>query len=227
MKYHTPVFDNISEEKRRSVLNAASIEFAAFGYSAANINTIAKKAGVSIGSIYKYFSTKENLFLTICAQSVTLLTKTLDAVMREEGTFYEKVETLLRIIQVHSREQSVMINLYNEITTEGNKELVTKLTCQMESVSTRCYALMIEEGQKTGCIDPDIDVDVFAFHLDNLFMSLQFSYASEYYKERMKVFIGNEVFTDDEILIEHTMDFIRRAFSPKQRVSEVKNLSQS
>ena len=217
MKYHTPVFDNISEKKRHSVLNAASIEFAALGYSAANINVIAKKAGVSIGSIYKYFSTKENLFLTVCAQSVTLLTETLDAVMREKGDFYEKIETLLRIIQVHSREQFVMINLYNEITTEGNKELVTKLTYQMESVSTHCYSLMIEEGKKAGSIDPDIDAGIFAFHLDNLFMSLQFSYASEYYKERMKVFIGDDIFTDDDKIVEHTMDFIRRAFSPEQK----------
>jgi AcrR family transcriptional regulator len=216
-KYHTPVFENISDKKRHSVLNAASIEFAALGYSAANINVIAKKAGVSIGSIYKYFSTKENLFLTVCAQSVTLLTETLDTVMREKGDFYEKIETLLRIIQVHSRKQSVMINLYNEITTEGNKELVTKLTYQMESVSTHCYSLMIKEGQKAGSIDSDIDAGIFAFHLDNLFMSLQFSYASEYYKERMKVFVGDDIFTDDDKIVEHTMDFIRRAFSPIQK----------
>ncbi|MBC8452260.1 MAG: TetR/AcrR family transcriptional regulator, partial [Spirochaetes bacterium] len=168
-----------------------------------------------ISSIYNYFSTKENLFLTVCAQSAALLTEALDAVMRENGNFYDKVEALLRIIQIHSREQSVMINLYNEITTEGNKELVTKLTYQMESVSTHCYALMIEEGQKTGCIDPDIDVRIFAFHLDNLFRSLQFSYASEYYKERMKVFIGDEVFTEDEKIIKHTLEFICRAFSPR------------
>jgi TetR/AcrR family transcriptional regulator len=220
MKYHTPIFDNISDEKRHSVLNAASIEFAALGYSAANINVIAKKAGVSIGSIYKYFSTKENLFLTVCAQSVTLLTETLDSVMHKTGNFFEKVEMLLRIIQVHSREQSVMINLYNEITTEGNNELVTKLTYQMESVSTHCYTLMIEEGQRTGCIDPDIDAGIFAFHLDNLFMSLQFSYASEYYKERMKIFIGDDVFTNDDKIVEHTVDFIRRAFSPMQKIPE-------
>ncbi|NQT59713.1 MAG: TetR/AcrR family transcriptional regulator [Bacteroidetes bacterium] len=220
IKYHTPVFDNISDEKKNSVLNAASIEFAALGYSAANINVIAKKAGVSIGSIYKYFSTKENLFLTVCALSVTLLTETLDAVMREKGNFFEKIESLLRIIQIHSREQSVMINLYNEITTEGNKDLVTKLTYQMESVSTRCYALMIEEGQKTGFIDPDIDEKTFAFHLDNLLMSLQFSYASEYYKERMKIFIGDDIFADDDKIIQHTVEFIRRAFSPSQGVPE-------
>ncbi len=216
MKYHTQVFDNISDEKKHSVLNAASEEFAELGYSAANINVIAGKAGVSIGSIYKYFSTKENLFLTVCAQSVTLLTETLDTVMRGSGSFYEKVEMLLRIIQSHSREQSVMVNLYNEITTEGNKELVKKLTNQMESVSTHCYSLMIEEGQKTGSIDPDINAEIFAFHLDNLFMSLQFSYASEYYKERMKVFIGDEVFTEDEKIVRHTLEFIRRAFSPGQ-----------
>ncbi len=35
------------------------------GFSAANINVMAKNAGISIGSMYNYFESKENLFLAV------------------------------------------------------------------------------------------------------------------------------------------------------------------
>ena len=62
--YHKPTFDNISEEKRKKILDVAVNEFANHGFENANINTIAKKADVSVGSLYKYFDTKADLFLT-------------------------------------------------------------------------------------------------------------------------------------------------------------------
>jgi TetR/AcrR family transcriptional regulator len=212
--YHTPVFENISEEKRKAVLEAASAEFAELGYNAANINIIARKAGVSIGSLYKYFSTKENLFLAVAGHSVSFLSGILDAILdRKEADFFDRVEQIIRMIQKHAREQSVLVNLYNEITTEGNRELVSRLSYQMESVSASCYEKLITQGKADGSLPLDIDSAIFSFHLDNLFIALQFSYASEYYRERMKIFLGQELADDDESIVSATMQFIRRAFS--------------
>ena len=55
--YHKSTFDNIPEEKRSKILSVAVNEFATQGFENANINTIAKKAEVSVGSLYKYFDT--------------------------------------------------------------------------------------------------------------------------------------------------------------------------
>ncbi len=220
VRYHTDVFEHISEEKKLLVLEAASEEFARLGYTAANINVIAKKAGISIGSIYKYFTTKENLFLTVCNQSVEMLTGKLNEIMEHAGDFFDKTKFILRIIQEHSREHAPMINLYNEITTEGNRELVKKLSYEMESVSAKCYALLLEEAAATGLVADDINLKLFAFLMDSLFMTLQFSYASEYYQERMKVFIDDTILERDELVIEQTMLFIRRAFAPPVDTSD-------
>ena len=62
--FHKSTFDKISPDKRDKILNVAMHEFASCGFENANINTIAKKAGVSVGSLYKYFDTKSDLFLT-------------------------------------------------------------------------------------------------------------------------------------------------------------------
>ncbi len=210
--YHTSVFDNISDEKRQALLDAASAEFTSAGYTGANINVIAKKAGISIRSLYNYFITKEDLFLTVTADSASLLSGTLEDILKTEGDFFGKVEIILRTIQKHSFEQSSMINLYNEITTENNRELVKKLTMQMETAAAACYTAVIEDAQKSGLIAADFDSEIFAFHLDTIFKMLQFSYASAYYRERMKVFIASDTY-DDEKIIAETMKFIRKAFS--------------
>lgn len=44
-----------SEDRRRSILNAALDEFEAKGFSAALVEDIAHRAGVSKGTIYGYF----------------------------------------------------------------------------------------------------------------------------------------------------------------------------
>ena len=64
-KHHKATFDNIAPEKRERIINAATMEFALKGFENANINNIAKKADVSIGSLYKYFENKQDMFLTI------------------------------------------------------------------------------------------------------------------------------------------------------------------
>ncbi|MCP3870504.1 MAG: helix-turn-helix transcriptional regulator, partial [Gammaproteobacteria bacterium] len=58
-------FAKIDTEKRLRVLDTATKVFAEKGFVGANINIIAREAGVSIGAMYNYFDTKENLFLTV------------------------------------------------------------------------------------------------------------------------------------------------------------------
>lgn len=217
MEYHTPLFDNIPDEKRERIITTAAGEFAHKGYNAANTNEIARKSGISIGALYKYFKTKEDLFLTVCMHSVRQLTQGLEAVQQSGGDIFDKFEMILRMILKHSRENSEIINLYNEITTEGNRALASKLSSQMESVSAEYYAGLIEDAGEKGLIDSGIDSRVFAFCLDNLFMTLQFSYASEYYKERMKTYIDRDIYMDDERVVNGIMAFIRGALTGADR----------
>ena len=52
---------------RERILEGAGRAFAASGFRA-NIPAIAAEAGVSVGLIYRYFESKEELFLAVCSQ---------------------------------------------------------------------------------------------------------------------------------------------------------------
>ena len=67
-----------SEDRRRSILNAALDEFEAKGFSAALVEDIAHRAGVSKGTIYGYFKGKEALLLGLAEEVAVLLQKEFD-----------------------------------------------------------------------------------------------------------------------------------------------------
>jgi len=73
----TEIFLRIPEEKQLRVLQAAIDEFAEYGYEHTNTNRIAKAADISVGSLFKYFDSKEDLFITTVKHGSTELKKQL------------------------------------------------------------------------------------------------------------------------------------------------------
>jgi AcrR family transcriptional regulator len=54
--------DNVESAKRQQILDGARRCFLAMGFDAASMNDIVKEAGVSKGTVYAYFPSKEKLF---------------------------------------------------------------------------------------------------------------------------------------------------------------------
>ncbi len=61
-RYKDAERDQIKEQARQRLLEAALTEFAAQGYSGANINRISQSAGFAQGTVYNYFPSKRALF---------------------------------------------------------------------------------------------------------------------------------------------------------------------
>ena len=205
-------FTKISEEKRSRILKTATTEFANHGFDSANINVIAKNSGISIGSMYSYFSSKEDLFSTVVHHAAETLKSILDEIMQSEEDLLIKLERIIKAIQLNSRTNVLLTKLYGQLTAENRPDLISKIVSEIESVSAELYSSFLEKAQKEKLIREDIDVKLFAFFLDNLFVSLQFSYACEYYKERLKIFAGEDVFEKDDLVAEQMMKFIKGAF---------------
>ncbi|MED7955177.1 TetR/AcrR family transcriptional regulator [Streptomyces sp. BE303] len=67
-QYGIPIIPDPSDaasRKRRAIIDAALAEFLAEGYSAASMDTITGRSGVSKATIYKHFGSKERLFLAV------------------------------------------------------------------------------------------------------------------------------------------------------------------
>jgi AcrR family transcriptional regulator len=61
----TDIFLRLSEEKRKRVFDAAVTEFSERDITEANLSNIAKSSDIARGSLYQYFTTKEELYIYI------------------------------------------------------------------------------------------------------------------------------------------------------------------
>jgi len=72
VRYKDNEHEKIKSETRRSLLDAAIVEFAREGYEGANINRISQAAGFAKGTIYNYFDSKRALMITLIEETAGL-----------------------------------------------------------------------------------------------------------------------------------------------------------
>jgi AcrR family transcriptional regulator len=65
-----PKFRRRKAARPGEIVDAAMAVFAERGYSAARLEEIARRAGISKGSLYLYFETKEEIFHAVVAQAI-------------------------------------------------------------------------------------------------------------------------------------------------------------
>jgi len=84
-------FEQIPQEKRRRVLTEAAQLFAERGFSATDVAELASRAGVSKGSLYNYFESKEDLYLHVCKDGLAQSRRAVYGGMDPEWDIYKKI----------------------------------------------------------------------------------------------------------------------------------------
>lgn len=203
----------LTEEKLAEVLEAGIAEFAEKGLDGANVNTIAKKAGISVGVLYKYYENKEAFFQACLNKSLGVLESVLQDVIASDDKLLVRAEKMIRSVQRYSRECSNYVKMYNVITSTGGKTYAQLYAKEIESITAKVYTRFIERAIEEGDIRSDINPMMFAFFFDNLLTMLQFSYCCDYYKERAKVYCGEDFLEDDEKVVSELVKFLESAFT--------------
>ena len=90
----------LPEERPHQILEAAIAEFGEHGIGGARLERIASRAGVSKGTIYLYFASKEDLFREVVRQVVVPRMRETERKL-EGGTPREQLERYIRIQWAH------------------------------------------------------------------------------------------------------------------------------
>lgn len=212
-KHCKPAFNRADPARRETVLQTAIDEFSKLGFENANINVIAKNAGISIGLMYKYFETKEDLFILCLEEAIEELNRVIGEVLASDDKILARAEKLIRAIQQTSGKESRYVKLYNEITKMSDEKKVRYYAEKIEGISYEAYAGFLKRAKEEGDIREDCDERLFAFFFDSLLLTLQFSYTCDYYRERMKVYCGDDIFDDDEKVVQELLKFLESAFT--------------
>lgn len=86
----------LSEARRREILDAALRCFAARGYTAATVEDVRRLSGASVGSIYHHFGGKEELAAALYVEALRSYQRGLLAVLDREGDPERGVRAIVR-----------------------------------------------------------------------------------------------------------------------------------
>jgi TetR/AcrR family transcriptional regulator len=202
----------LTEEKLDQVLQTGIAAFAQKGLAGANINEIARGAGISVGVLYKYYTDKDHFFMACLHRSLTALEELLRAQAQSEDKLLVRAEKIIRALQQNARTHPDDIRMYHEITTGASRSYDPALVEQIEGVTARVYTRYIADAAAAGDIRSDADAGCFAFFFDNLLMMLQFSYSCDYYKERFRLYCGDQA-EDDAYVAAQLLKLLESAFT--------------
>jgi len=147
------------EERRRQILEAALAVFSRKGFHAANVSDVAAEAGVSQGTIYWYFESKEELLnAALLAFFVDFGVESFRAVEGCE-TAEEKLRCLGRSMEGFSETAEGLFTLFLSYWSSSDKrDEVAQMWAELLAEYKDLVVGIIEEGVRSGEFRP-LDAD--------------------------------------------------------------------
>lgn len=134
------------------IMQAGLQEFALNGMAATRLEDIARRAGIAKGTIYRYFDSKEELFIAVVRSRVVL---SLDQVEEMVRTFPGDTEHLLRLVltEIYSKFAGSEISAIMRILIVEGKRFPTLVELYHKEVISKgvaVLALIIRRGIERG-----------------------------------------------------------------------------
>ncbi|WP_376794811.1 TetR/AcrR family transcriptional regulator [Thermogemmatispora sp.] len=149
----------IRDERRRQILHAAAVVFARKGLALTRISDIAEASGISQGLIYRYFSSKEELFKALVETALDRSQTGLQQLREQAGTPWEKLSRLTAYMWEGMRRQPAYVHVVlHALIGETVPEEIRGLVQYHVRESQAFFRELIVEGQRAGQVvagDPD------------------------------------------------------------------------
>lgn len=148
------------EETKTRLLEAATQIFCELGYHNATMAKIAETAGVAKGTVYWYFSGKEDLFLGMIVRALEELVTKLERVLAQTGVVFPEI---FRRVTVEYLEFFYRQSHLSKVIINGAQGLSTDFHKQMMYWHNRINLInvkMIRMGIEAGSFRSDLDIEL-------------------------------------------------------------------
>jgi len=153
-------------EKRPLILRAATEVFAEQGFNSVTVAAIADRAGIGKGTVYEYFSSKDELLFAVFEWMNEGIFDRIHGLIEVPGTTLERLRSLLDLGAKITREQMEMQAVVLDFWSASRGTRVEERYNQACLATFRSYrrllADVIREGQTAGEIRSDVDPEAVA-----------------------------------------------------------------
>lgn len=141
--------------RRREILDAALDLFSTLGYENTSINDIIKKVGVTKGSFYHHFASKDDIVELIAVEQANeLIAAFTKSVQQLEGNIVKKINRLFFEMHAYrAQSEQKRFKLFDILWQSNNGKLRQKLVEHYFTLSKPILISLIHEGNKEGVID--------------------------------------------------------------------------
>lgn len=182
-------FRQIKPEKQEHILRTAARVFAERGFARTDVAEIAARAGVAKGSLYNYFESKEDLYVHICRDGMRRSREAVYGNLDPAWDIYRQVERIFANGFQFLRAHPEYLRLYLNVSSAGMESFAEQLTLEVEKRTADHLKGVLKRDREAGRIRPDIDVNMAAFLINNLYVMLMMSLVSRHFQIRMKEYL--------------------------------------
>jgi TetR/AcrR family transcriptional regulator, cholesterol catabolism regulator len=149
---------------RDDVVSAAAKVFRTKGFHGASVQDIADEVGILKGSLYHYFTSKEELLYLVVKEPITQMYQQISEIVNDNLGAAEKLRLAITAhlqcfdrhypnLFVYLRERDALKPRFREMMGFSHKDY------------ERCWQQILHEGIRNGEFRPDIDVQVTSYGL--------------------------------------------------------------
>jgi AcrR family transcriptional regulator len=162
--------ETLRQKRAELILEIAEAIAVEKGYHDTSMDEIAERAGVSKGTLYQHFSTKDDLFFALIEQTIARFEQLFEQVLASSGSAQSKLERILRAIYV----EQDMLHLQFLQLLRRDEDLRKSLNERKEQLRERRARIIkqitdiFEEGKAEGLFESAISTDLMLFTFLNL-----------------------------------------------------------
>ncbi|MBN1881772.1 MAG: TetR/AcrR family transcriptional regulator [Deltaproteobacteria bacterium] len=153
----------LTQKRKSQILRAAYDIIAEQGYENITVQDIATRAGFSKGIIYYYFSSKEDVMVSLFDSIIRVIDRNFASTIQNHPEPKEQMERILRVsfdlVHEHKEFYHVMMVFWSQIT---QKTLMSDLNATLFRRYRREMAKIVERGVDKGVFRARVDVNLLA-----------------------------------------------------------------
>jgi len=191
-------------QRRAEILQAALELFSEKGYHNVSMQEIAARAEFAVGTLYKFFKNKEELYKEILMQTAMLLYSALSKVLEEKGDEYARVKNFLKTKCKLFMENILSVRLYfgvsgTDASFNVRMELETELRSFYDQIIQK-LAAVFEKGIQKKIFRP-LDPYYLALALDSISNAFLFCWMEDPDRHPVDTDLIEEIFFERIYLV--------------------------
>lgn len=147
--------EQLIARRRQQIVDGAVQLFIKKGFHKTTTREIARKCNLSIGTMYEYIQSKEDILFLVCESIHHKMEEKIRRVLCEQDTGFEAFEKGFRqLLKVMDEMRSYVVLIYQETKSLPREKM--KIVMQNEETITSIFEQILEKGIQDGTLHLDV-----------------------------------------------------------------------